>query len=81
MKYLWETHDVVAGRQVDSHNRAERYIIGYDVSLNECRGNLILVSLRDGMLARKEFTHKEMARYLTESGMRPVGISEEDVAP
>lgn len=46
MKYIWEPQDIHVGRQVDSHNRAERYMIGYDPSRDTEKGNLLLVSLR-----------------------------------
>ena len=81
MKYLWEAHDIVEGRKVDSHNRAERYMIGYDVSINREDGNLRLVSLRDGMLATPSLTPEAMAAHLNDSGMRAVCVREEDIAP
>lgn len=81
MKYQWEAHDVVVGRKVDSHNRAERYMVGYDVSIDTEGGNLLLVSLRDGMLAEKGVTAEALAQYLNISAMRPVSIIEDDIAP
>lgn len=79
MKYQWEAQDVVAGRKVDSHNRAERYMIGYDASINT-DGNLLLVSLRDGMLVEKGATAEALAQRMNESGMRAVCIREDDIA-
>jgi hypothetical protein len=80
MKYQWEAHDVAVGRKVDSHNRAERYIIGYDVAINTEDGNLLMVSLRDGMLAKSGETAESMAKHLNESGMRPICVRAEDVS-
>lgn len=80
MKYQWEAQDVVVGRKVDSHNRAERYILGYDVSINTEDGNIILVSLRDGMLAKNGLTAEAMAEHLNDAGMRAVCIREDDIA-
>ncbi|HDV6123122.1 TPA: hypothetical protein RJN57_000626 [Pseudomonas aeruginosa] len=80
MKYQWEAQDVVAGRKVDSHNRAERYMIGYDASINSENGNLLLVSLRDGMLVEKGVTAEALAQRMNESGMRAVCIREDDIA-
>jgi hypothetical protein len=80
MKYQWEAQDVVAGRHVDSHNRAERYMIGYDASINTEDGNLLLVSLRDGMLVEKGVTAAALAQRMNESGMRAVCIRENDIA-
>lgn len=80
MKYQWEAQDVVVGRQVDSHNRAERYMIGYDASINTGDGNLLLVSLRDGMLAEKGVTAESLAKRLNDAGMRAVCIRENDIA-
>lgn len=80
MKYLWEAQDVAVGRKVDSHNRAERYMIGYDVSIDTEAGNLLLVSLRDGMLAEKDLTAEAMAQRLNDARMRAVCVREDDVA-
>lgn len=80
MKFEWEEQDIKSGRKVDSHNRAERYIIGYDP---RCMGkdNIALISLRDGMISSAGKTHAEMAAHLTESRMRPVDIDLEDHLP
>ncbi|HEJ2342365.1 TPA: hypothetical protein ACKQHR_001591 [Pseudomonas aeruginosa] len=86
MKYIWEACDIHEGRKVDSHNRAERYLIGYEPQRDAETGNLILVSLRDGMQITKEHTSSSLAEYLNESGtsnggFRPVDIHLEDIAP
>lgn len=80
MKYLWEAQDVAVGRKVDSHNRAERYMIGYDVSIDTEKGSLLLVSLRDGMLATKGLTAEAMAAHLNDTRMRAVCVREDDIA-
>jgi|GEM_PF-6518723 len=78
MKYTWEAQDVVSGRHVDTSNRAERYIIGYDPSIIE-GGNLTLVSLRDGMLSQKGLTAEAMAQHLNDAGMRATCIRDDDM--
>ncbi|MGI0646779.1 hypothetical protein ACRCPS_17340 [Pseudomonas aeruginosa] len=82
MRYNWEPCDITCGRQVDSHNRAERYVIGYDPSRNHENGNMILYSLRDGMLVTKDHTLASMAAYLNdpaERAFRPVAVAEGDI--
>lgn len=78
MLYQWEEHDICCGRQVDSHNRAERYMIGYDPTVMSEEGNRILVSLRDGMLATAGLTESAMADHLNEAKMRPVDVCPSD---
>lgn len=86
MKYTWEECDIHVGRQVDSHNRAERYVIGYDPRRNHEDGNLTLVSLRDGMQLTQEHTAASLADYLSGKGSsssayayRPVDIRNDDI--
>lgn len=82
MQYNWEPCDIKSGRQVDSHNRAERYVIGYDPSRNHEEGNVLLYSLRDGMLVTQHHTPASMAAYLNdpaERAFRPVGVVEGDI--
>lgn len=79
MKYHWEHQDIHAGRLVDSHNRAERYMIGYDASIDSKDGNLLLVSMRDGMLVEKGCTAVAMAARLNASAMRAVCVREDDL--
>lgn len=86
MKYTWEECDIHVGRQVDSHNRAERYVIGYDPRRNHEDGNLTLVSLRDGMQLTQEHTAASLADYLSDKGSensryayRPVDILQGDI--
>jgi len=78
MKYTWEARDVVSGRTVDTSNRAERYMIGYDPSIIE-GGKMTLVSLRDGMLSQKGLTAEEMAQHLNDAGMRATCIRDDDM--
>lgn len=83
MKYIWEKQDIHVGRRVDSRNRNERYIIGYEPGRNHEDGNLILVSLADGLMATKDHTEVSLAEYLNEredkrGGFRPVDIREDD---
>jgi len=80
MKFEWEPQDVKNGRKVDSHNRAERYIIGYDPKSmgKDC---LVLVSTVDGMIIAAGHTHESMAANLTEGRYRPVDIDLEDHLP
>ncbi|MBW6122578.1 hypothetical protein KZ843_06685 [Pseudomonas aeruginosa] len=85
MKYTWEECDIHVGRHVDSHNRAERYVIGYDPRRNHEDGNLTLVSLRDGMQITQEHTEASLADYLNDKrsdvsyGFRPVDIRQNDI--
>jgi len=80
MKFEWEEQDIKSGRKVDSHNRAERYIIGYDPR-SMGKDNLALISLRDGMITSCGKTHAEMAEHLTEAKYRPIDIDLEDHLP
>lgn len=84
MKYIWEACDIHAGRPVDSHNRAERYVIGYDPRRNHENGNLNLVSMRDGMQITQEHTEVSLAAYLNGKegvygGYRPVEVCQDDI--
>lgn len=84
MKYTWEPCDIRVGRHVDSHNRAERYIIGYDPRRSSAEGNLILVSFRDGNMVTQGHSEVSLAEYLSErennrGGFRPVDIREDDI--
>lgn len=81
MKYIWEPQDIHVGRQVDSHNRAERYMIGYDPSRDTEKGNLLLVSLRDGMVTDIGMTAADLAKRFNEDSMRAVCVREDDLAP
>lgn len=81
MKYTWEPRDIIAGRIVDSYNRTEQYIIGYEVGTSDDR--LLLVSLTDGMIFTKGHTEESMAEYLNErennrGGFRPTDIRKDD---
>lgn len=77
MKYEWEELDIKPGRRVDSHNRAEQYILGFDAAINKEQGNLVLVSLADGMVSIKEHSATRMADHLNQCKMRPVEIAED----
>lgn len=81
MRYEWEGLDVAPGRLVESHNRAERYILGYDPTIGHEVGNLTLCCLNDGRLAVKNVCREKMANYLNASRMRPIELRLDDVGP
>lgn len=80
MKFTWEEQDIKSGRQIDSHNRAERYIIGYDPS-GESGKNIAVISLRDGMISTKDHSQESLASWLNKSNSRPVGVEMDDHKP
>lgn len=77
MKYFWEKQDVILGRQVEAHNRSERFVIAYDPAKAK-PDKYGLVSLADGMLVGMKYTLAGLADYMTESGMRPVDLRPND---
>lgn len=80
MKFTWEEQDIKCGRKVDSHNRSERSIIGYDPSAVG-HERMALISLSDGMMVVKDKTVAELAVWLNEAKSRPVEIDLEDHLP
>lgn len=81
MKYTWEPQDIITGRTIDSYNRSEQYLIGYEVGTSDNR--LLLISLKDGMIFTKGHTETSMAEYLNErdhgrGGFRPTDVRRDD---
>ena len=77
MKYTWEQQDIIVGRRVSSHNRAENYIIVYTVGTGLDRYGC--ASLEDGMIwlaATK--TRAEVAAEFNKAGMRPDSVDTSD---
>lgn len=81
MKYIWEEIDVEVGRQIESHNRAEKYVIGYDPNPRSTSSALVLVSLSDGMIVAKDKNKNEMVSFLNADGVghayRPTDIRQD----
>lgn len=75
MKYEWEEKDVNVGRRVESLNRSEQFIVGYDPSKDSIN-NLILVSLMDGMMTVSSLSKENMAIHFNECKMIPLSIEE-----
>lgn len=77
MKYIWESHDIYAGRRVQNYCRGEDYVIGY---IGHTGGaSLCLICLTDGMVFAREKTEAEMAEFLNcttnpERAYRPVEV-------
>lgn len=80
MKYVWEACDIKPGRRVDTHNRGEESIIGYDPRLltNEPE-RYALTSMDDGQLTYRG-TLVEMVSWLNKSGHRPKTIWPDDIS-
>ena len=76
MKYEWEEQDIIVGRRVESPNRSEQYMIGYDPS-SISSNNLILVSLLDGMMTTSSISKGNMAIHFNECKMIPMSLDEE----
>ncbi|MFT3987160.1 hypothetical protein [Aestuariivirga sp.] len=74
MKYTWERDDIIVGRLVDTSNRTERSIIGYDLIRDAADGNLALVSLRDGLVIIRDLTAEALAEHLNKHGALPVHL-------
>lgn len=75
MKYVWEPHDIRAGRRVLSNNRSEIYIIGYDPRTHgKAQPAFLLFSLADGMLVELNQTATDMANGLNRDNNIPEKI-------
>lgn len=77
MKYTWESQDIAAGRLIETHNRSERSIIGYDPSIPS-DSNLAVISLIDGSIIIQRQSRDSLVTWLNESKARPVQIAEGD---
>lgn len=81
MKYVWELHDIVPGRRVQSPGRStEVWMIGYDPAESD-EGNRTLISLNDGMAAMRKRTAGDLMREFNHNGYRPMELRLDDVGP
>ena len=76
MKVEWEAGDIVCGRRVTKGEEGEKFILGFDAS-EPAKTRYIMVSLRDGMMLKKEQSMKSLAAYLTEHEFFPVEVFNE----
>lgn len=73
MKVSWEVKDIVPGQRVGSLERQEQWMIGYDPSINAAEGNKVLVSLSDGMIAKRG-KDQDIADCLNSNGDAPLEL-------
>lgn len=73
MKFQWEEKDIYCGRRVVYPSTGEEWIVGHD-GMGE--GNLILVSLKDGMvyggIAKRKANH--IVNILNNDEMEPLTL-------
>lgn len=81
MKFTWEPGDIQVGRRVTAHNRSEDWMIGYEPLTRREDGNILLFSLKDGMIATCGRTAKQMAQHLNESGSIPLDLRADEKEP
>ena len=82
MNYTWEIVDVIAGRRVWAHNRANNgeSIIGFDSSIAR-PDRYCLISLTDGMVYSNGCTIATLATVLNDHGYRPAEVRLPDIQP
>ena len=77
MRYTWEIQDIIPGRRMSSHNRAEGYVVIYSVGTGPKRYGV--ASLSDGMLWLNPcYTLEEVAEHLNKVGMVPDNVDDND---
>jgi hypothetical protein len=73
MLVTWEAQDVVPGQITAKVGRKERWLIGYDPSVDS-KQKYALISLADGMLSHRNMTKLAMAAHLNGCGEQPAEL-------
>lgn len=79
MKFQWEHFDILAGRKVQSHNRASTFVIAWAAwKASDVRWSLL--DLADGMVSPAWVSKAQLTEALNAGQYRPVDIHPHDVA-